>query len=83
MICPTCKGKGILLSSDQDFLSNWDGQERRKGDRGIDNETLRFAEVVPAARYTACHTCDGGGKVYQGLGAVLAGGTLGNPARGF
>lgn len=67
MICPMCEGKGILQSSDQGPVENWDGSERRQEERDAQTSGHPFIEVVPAARYTACPQCDGGGKVYANL----------------
>jgi hypothetical protein len=52
---------------DLPYNQQWDGAERRKQDRDIDNGTLRFSEVIPAAVYQSCPRCDGGGKVFQNL----------------
>jgi hypothetical protein len=46
---------------------SWDGSERRRQNRGIDNGALRFTEVIPAAVYQSCPQCDGGGKIFQNL----------------
>ena len=67
MICHTCEGKGIVPSSAHAPASTWDGSERRNGERETDNSELMFAEVVPAARYTACPACFGGGKLHVNL----------------
>jgi hypothetical protein len=67
MICPVCEGKGILPSTDQGPIENWDGSERRQEERSTAASEHRFVEVIPAARYTVCPTCEGGGKVYANL----------------
>ncbi|HXB96538.1 MAG TPA: hypothetical protein VNZ54_00705 [bacterium] len=68
MQCPQCEGRGFV-PADMDLPQGqtWDGSERRKQGRDIDNGTLRFSEVVPAGVYQSCPRCDGGGKVFDTL----------------
>jgi|GEM_PF-3997063 hypothetical protein len=68
MQCPQCEGRGFVPAPmDLPQSQSWDGSERRKQGRGIDNGTLRFSEVIPAAVYESCPRCDGGGKVFENL----------------
>jgi hypothetical protein len=68
MKCPQCEGRGFVPADlDLPQGSRWDGSERRKHGRHIDNGTLRFSEVVPAGVYQSCPRCDGAGKVFDTL----------------
>jgi hypothetical protein len=67
MQCPQCEGRGFVPAPRDMPGRSWDGSERRKQERDIDNGTLRFSEVVPAAVYESCPRCDGGGKVFDTL----------------
>lgn len=68
MICPVCEGKGIVPAGhDEENARSWDGSERRTQYRNNDNQTLRFDEVVPAARFMSCPRCQGSGKTHPNL----------------
>lgn len=72
MICPVCEGKGFVPASDHEGpTTSWDGSERRKADREADNARLRFDEVVPAARFRCCVSCDGAGKLFLNAMATI------------
>ena len=67
MQCPQCEGRGFVPAPMDLPGHSWDGSERRKQGRDIDNRTQRFSEVIPAAVYQSCPRCDGGGKVFENL----------------
>jgi DnaJ-class molecular chaperone len=69
MICSVCEGKGIVPAEHETSQTarSWDGAERRTQYRNNDNQTLKFNEVVPAARYKSCPRCLGSGKTHPNL----------------